>query len=441
MKLTTKVIGSALCLALVTYVLSPGLKLLRHDGSPWEWRNQIISFSGVVALYLMATTVGLSLRSPWLDRRIGLDQAYRLHRHLGISASVAALLHWLVRQVPRWLVRFEIVKNPGDRMRGDYSRLEKVLYKLGLVLVEYAFYAAAVLVVIALLRRVPYRLFRKTHRLLPGVFLVIAFHASTAPLRDRWFASPAGYLVVAVALASASGAFVALFRRIGAARRMEGVVSSVDRYGALVDLEIELRGASLEHEPGQFAFLRFAHDPEPHPFTIAGSKSNGSSLRFVVKGLGAFTNRLSSRVYVGEPVGVEGPYGSFVFNSSDRRQAWVAGGIGITPFLEKIAALATSGTVQTSIDLWYCTRSEDEGTFPSNLEALCGLSGIRLHRMVAARGELFSAAYMREHIGDLGDVAVWFCGPDGFARSLRKDLQASGFDVDGSLHLEQFRFR
>lgn len=441
MTLTPKVLGAALCAAVVTYVLSPGMSLLHQDGSSWEWRNQLISFSGVVAFYLMATTVWLSLRSASLDRRIGLDQTYRLHRHVGIAASVAAILHWGIRQVPRWLVQSGLVANPGDRARGDYSRLEKVLYKGGLVLVEYAFYAAMILVVIALLRRVPYRVFRKTHKLFPGLFLLIAFHAATAQLRDRWFSSPAGYIVLALALASATCALVALFRRIGASRRVKGVVSKVERHGSIVDLAIDLTGARLDHEPGQFAFLRFAHDSEPHPFTIAGSESGGSSLRFVVKGLGAFTNRFSSSVSVGEPVDIEGPYGAFRFASSARRHVWVAGGIGLTPFLEQLDALAAKRGPCASIDLWYCTKTEDEGAFPSDLDSLCARSGIRLHRMVASRGDVVTAAHLRGQLGDLRDVAIWFCGPDGFARSLITGLRSFGFDVEGSLHLEQFRFR
>jgi len=441
MKLTTKVLGTVLGLALLTYAISPGVQLLRGDSSAWGWRNQIINLSGVIAFYLMTTTVWLSLRASWVDRRIGLDRAYQLHRHVGIAAAVAAVFHWAIRQVPRWLVQLGLVANPGDRAQGDYSRLEKILYKTGLLFVEYAFYAAIVLVIVALVQRIPYRIFRKMHKLLPGVFVIIAYHAATAQLRDRWTTTPAGYVVIAIAVAAAASAVVALAQRIGASRRVKGVVASVDRHGALVDITVDLQGGALAHEPGQFAFLRFPHDPEPHPFTIAGSEARGGSLRFVVKALGDFTHDLGAAVRVGQPVEIEGPYGAFRFDRTARREVWIAGGIGITPFLEQLGALAMRGPDARAIDFWYCTTTEAEGGFPADLDQLCARGGIRLHRMVAERGARLTASLLRDQLGALDDVAIWFCGPAGFARDLTAGLASSGFDVRKSFHREEFRFR
>ena len=42
---------------------------------------------------------------------------------------------------------------------------------------EWAFYAAVVLIILALVKRFPYRHFFKTHRLLAIVYLFLVFHA------------------------------------------------------------------------------------------------------------------------------------------------------------------------------------------------------------------------------------------------------------------------
>ncbi|MFM2486221.1 ferredoxin reductase domain-containing protein [Celerinatantimonas yamalensis] len=50
----------------------------------------------------------------------------------------------------------------------------------------------------------------------------------------------------------------------------------------------------FEHLPGQFAFVRFAHDKEPHPFSIMSASPEGKSLHFAIKSLGDYTSVLAA---------------------------------------------------------------------------------------------------------------------------------------------------
>lgn len=54
---------------------------------------------------------------------------------------------------------------------------------------EWAFYAAVLLIAAALIHRIPYRLFYKTHRLLAVAYLVLVFHAVVLMNFPYW-ASP-----------------------------------------------------------------------------------------------------------------------------------------------------------------------------------------------------------------------------------------------------------
>jgi Predicted ferric reductase len=48
----------------------------------------------------------LAVRSVWLESMLGgLDKMYCLHKWLGISALVFAVLYWSLVTVPKWLVR------------------------------------------------------------------------------------------------------------------------------------------------------------------------------------------------------------------------------------------------------------------------------------------------------------------------------------------------
>lgn len=442
MKIVAVVVAATVSFAALTYLVSPGPGQLLSDPCTWEWRNQAIGLTGVIALSLMTLAVMLSLRFAWLDRKIGLDKVYRLHKWVGIFAAIFSLLHWLIRQVPRWLVNWELVANPGERVKGDYTRIEKILYATGQLVGEYAFYAIAVLIVIALLQRIPYRFFRQTHRLVPAVFILLAYHGATAQLRARWMTSPAGYIVVVLAAAGVIAAIVALSRRIGISRRAQAVVTKVEVQGRVTGVALNITHGTLENKSGQFAFVRFAHDKEIHPFTITSAASEDKTVRFAIKSLGDYTNALATHLKVGLAAEIEGPYGRFTFESIKTRQVWIAAGIGITPFISRLEELADEQSSQASrsIDFWYCTTTEADGAFPSGLDFLCSRMGVRLHRIVTEKSEELSAESLRTASGDFKDVSVWFCGPVAFGRDLYRQLRSDGLSAD-DFHQEAFNFR
>ena len=119
-------------------------------------------------------------------------------------------------------------------------------------------------------------------------------------------------------------------------------MASIARYDALNSLEIDVQpeGGWRGHQAGQFAFLRFDKSEGAHPFTISSDWAGDGHLRFLINALGAHTRDLFERLKVGDAVRVEGPYGRFTFEGSSPRQIWIGGGIGVTPFMARLQALA-----------------------------------------------------------------------------------------------------
>lgn len=194
----------------------------------------------------------------------------------------------------------------------------------------------------------------------------------------------------------------------------------------------------MQHKPGQFAFVDFGGFEGAHPFTIASS--NTQELRFSIKALGDFTGQLRHILRIGQLVRIEGPYGQFNFESSRARQVWVAGGIGITPFIARLEYLALHGGVQQAIDLWYCTRSVQDGQFPANLDELCAKAQVTLHRVADERQQRLTAQIIQKTVQDLSQTSVWFCGPSGFAKDLLSGLKAMGLS-GADFHAERFEMR
>nr|WP_210422474.1 FAD-binding oxidoreductase [Spirosoma sp. KCTC 42546] len=165
-----------------------------------------------------------------------------------------------------------------------------------------------ILVIIALSAKIPYHIFRKTHKIFSAVFLLGAYHGATAQLKERWLATPGGYLLLVLVIVGVVAAFIGLFQRIGVSRKVAARISQLDnRPQGILDIRLITSQKPFVHRAGQYAFLRFEHDREPHPFTIASSVDDQHSVRFVIKSLGDFTGELSNHLRVGQSVEVEGP--------------------------------------------------------------------------------------------------------------------------------------
>jgi len=442
-KKTTQWMLGTLLVSCAIYAFSPNVSTLFANPGFWEWRHHLVFLSGVVALAFMALAMLISVRPAWFERAMGgLDKAYAIHKWAGIWAWVAVIFHWLVEHLPKWGVKGGFLAPPIRSGKGGLSPFAKQLVESGLLFADLIFFSMLALMLVALFHKIPYRFFRHTHKLFPVVFLVAAWHSVTVQLKAHWLSSPAGYGVILLALAGSIPAFISLFQCIGCTRKVKAVVARLQRHGDnMVDIHLETGAQNFTHSAGQFAFLSFERDREPHPFTIA-SASHEKGLRFIIKALGDHTKKLVRHLQPGEKVKVEGPYGQFHFKDDKARQIWIAGGIGITPFMARLDELAREGGVSCApaVDFWYCSMTEEENAFPEDLEALCQRSGIKLHRKVAQRGELLSAEEVVEAVGKLEEASIWFCGPQGFAKSLLRGLKERGMD-ERAFHCEAFEMR
>lgn len=406
-------------------------------------REQLVFLTGVVALSYMVLTLVLALRWPLPCRLAGgLDKAYTIHKYAGILTLFFSVIHWLLEKVPHWLVGLGLFLPPGDLGDpGAYTELEIILFTSGLLLVEAAFYGIVILCIIALTSCIPYHIFRLSHKIIPAIFLVIAWHATTAQLKGHWLESPAGYLLILLLLPGVAASLVALFQQTGKSRRHTAVIHSASQHSNnITDLRLHIKDGSLFHQPGQFFFLRFEHDREPHPFTAASCASDPKEMRFAIKKLGDFTDQLEKHIAPGQKVTIEGPYGEFTFQDNCDRQTWVAGGIGVTPFLARLEYLSRNCGTEKPIDFWYCTRGPLDRQFPPGLQELCDKSGVTLHHLNSEQGEHLDVEMISKSADGLDKTSIWFCGPTSFAECLRTGLSLRGFDLK-RFHHESFKMR
>lgn len=405
-----------------------------------------IQYTGLVAIASMSIALVLANRPRWLEKPLGgLDKMYRLHKWLGIGGLVFAVLHWLLTKGMTYAVRWGWLTRPARGGRPPAtSALEQLLREyrgLAETLGEYAFYAAVVLIVLALIHRFPYRWFAKTHTLLAVLYLPLAFH-TVVLLRFRYWSAPAGAVAAAMVVVGVAAAVRVLAGRVGARRQVMGRIASLTWYPELRVMEtaVDLPAGWPGHESGQFAFVTSDRDEGAHPYTIA-SAWNPLTPRvvFCTKELGDHTSTLKEQLAVGQPVTVEGPYGCFTFDDNRDHQIWIGAGIGITPFIARMKELALHPDRRHRIDLFHATTDFSQPAI-DQLSADAHAAGVALHLLVDAKHGRLNGQRVRDLIPDWVHASVWFCGPPAFGEAVRNDLVAHGLDRQ-DFHQELFQMR
>ncbi|HWS74607.1 MAG TPA: ferric reductase, partial [Quisquiliibacterium sp.] len=328
----------------------------------------------------------------------------------------------------------------GAEVHGAIEQWLRGLRGLAESMGEWAFYAAVILIAVALAKRIPYHVFARLHKWLALAYLVLVFH-TVVLVRFEYWAQPVGWLVAASIAVGTVAAVLVLARRVGASRKVRGTIESLTWYPGLRVLEssIRLRPGWAGHDAGQFAFVRSRPDEGAHPYTIASAWDAGDRrIVFITKALGDHTGKLHERLKVGTPVVVEGPYGRFDFRGAHPRQIWIGAGIGITPFVARMKELGRSAGTQ-AIDLFHPTGDFDEAAI-DKLTADARAANVRLHVLVSARDGRLDAGQIRAAVPQWRSASVWFCGPPAFGAALRRDFVAEGLAPD-DFHQELFEMR
>jgi predicted ferric reductase len=364
----------------------------------------------------------------------GLERMYKAHRLNGEVAFVLLLGHVVLilasRATISWSAAFDLL-DPG----AGWTVFAGVL----------AFSALTLGIVLTLLVRLGHEVFVYVQRSFGVVFLVATYHVFTTDgalessrALDLYMASLATLGIAAWLYRSILGNLLV--------RRLRYRVVAVNRLDEFVtEVVMEPHAARLAHEPGQFLFVSFR---EPfseqfpawarnqfHPFSITSAPSE-PRLRITVKAVGDYTRALRS-LRPGTEAVVEGPYGAFSSRDvPNDRQIWIAGGIGVTPFLSMARSLNGDAP---EIDFYYCVEHEPEAHFVEEIRSIAREhEGFRVS-IVPRDTEGFLTAERLAAETALESADVLICGPPEMIVSLRTQLRDRGMPRE-RIHAEEFSF-
>jgi ferredoxin-NADP reductase len=205
--------------------------------------------------------------------------------------------------------------------------------------------------------------------------------------------------------------------------------------------------------PGQFVVLRLKPAPEAPALLRSYSLSAEPSeerWRISIKREpnGAAWAYVEGRLRIGDVIDASAPRGSFTLRQGDGPVVLLSAGIGATPVLAMLQALAVGGSRR---EIWWVhgARNKGEQAFAAEVQTLLrSLPGGHSHIRYSAPGPAdrpavdFDAAgrldvRVLKELGAPRDADFYLCGPAAFMSTLTADLLSWGVSAE-RLHSENF---
>jgi predicted ferric reductase len=417
------IIASVILTVIVWFVFPP-----ENDGSDTFVRRYAGEILGSTVIVLLSFSLFLSTRPKWAEPYFGgLDKMYMTHRRTSTTAFLLLFVHLLTVPI-----------SVTDLRIGNY-------------LAMIAFVGIVSIVLVTLAPRVPflskfltggtYDGWKRLHRFI-GIFFILGFiHSLNVKALDALIA------ITWVQMFFIFGTVSYLYTEIFGGFFKKYIPYTVEavKHPNPSTTEVTLRpkkGAIRKQRAGQFLFVYFPEDrilKESHPFTIS-SAPHEDVLRVTIKASGDFTRYLFGNLKPDMGAVIEGAYGMFDYKTGEQKQIWIAGGIGLTPFLAFIRDM--DGSLAHDVDFYYTVRHPEEALFVDEIKAAAQKnSRFRPHiRFSATEGSLSMDHILKNTNGNLKDYHIYLCGPLPMIQAFEKNFLDLGLPKD-HIHYEEFNFR
>lgn len=392
--------------------LWPGLDQSR------EVLNALGRVTGIWGLSMLLMAAALCCRVPGFDRPFGgLTKLWQLHHRLGAIAFLLLLAHPL-------LLAFAAAGTSLDAAIGTlFSTQPASVWGWVALLALMAFMAPS----FGFFGEPEYQRWKWLHRL-SGVTVILALLHTGLLSRTLpgWLAWGVWTTLALLALSALSYRWLYARWRGRSPYRVTKVAHPARD---VVELTLAPERQRLCYRAGQFVYLTpdrvgQAGHREEHPYTLS-SAPDEPDLRVAIKDLGDASHAMLS-IPEGTRLWVEGPYGDFFPDAPSRPELWIAGGIGVTPFLGRVREAVRAGR-PLQVHLIDCVQDETRFLFADELKAAFEHwpdSRLTVHYFY--REGPLNRAFIERVCPDVAERAVYVCGPLPLLERARSALDSSG---------------
>jgi len=362
---------------------------------PLLFVSQLLSTIGVV---LFSLSFVISSRTRFIEKLFdGLSDAYKTHHFIGSLGFLFLINH------PFFLI-----------LKAFFEESPIKLYFLPSITPSYnygifALYCLIALIIITLYINFTYSTWKFTHTFMGLSLFFTILHTlnitsdiSRHPILGLWIK----FFLLLACLAYIYK--LLLYRKFSGSYIYKLV--KLETIGEFHNLIAVPTDKSMDFKAGQYAFIRVLDSKylskEEHPFSIVEKLAN-DGIVFSIKKSGDYTDKLDN-LREGTTLGIIGPFGIIHTKlNKDCDFVFIAGGIGITPFVDAIKQVLISGK---KAYLFYSVHNQSEALYDNEFK---GISSNNMYYNLwtsDTRGRL-NASIVESLIGDLTNKFFFICGP------------------------------
>ncbi len=387
--------------------------------------NQILQFSdlmyeigkwaGVIGFSLLSFLIFSGDTARYWDKYLGLDRIIKFQRKFSYFVATFVILHPLFFIISKKTVLDFIIPN--------FSYLPLAL---GII----SFYVfIAVMISSSIYKRISYSKWQYIHVITYLLYFAALYHAI------NW-GSDADDLMPLYIVITIFVIIGTIYRTIYKIKKLNSgkfTISEVkmethDSFTISIKSEKPFNFAA-----GQFCFLRLNKNSlhARHPFTISSAPGE-EILKFTIKQAGRFTET-AKNLTAGEEILIDGPFGKFI-PKTEKNLVFIAGGVGITPFMSIIKDHINKNSNQKII-LIYGSRTEQDIIFKNEIDSVNKewfnkvyvLSNENQDSAQYERGYL-TKEIMTKYVKDISSSLYYICGPEIMKTGAKKILAELGVE-------------
>lgn len=377
--------------------------------------NIFVSIAQLTALLgtvLFAFSFILAARTYLIEEAFGgLDRAYRVHHKTGVWSFGLLAAHFI-----SVLIGYGINKLPVATLMFNGRAF---------IVGEIALAVMAIIILTIIFAKVKYQYFVIIQKFFAIPFAFGIFHLLIVGSDISRYAPLKLFMIVIVYLGALSWVYREFFYKTIGPSAEYTIDKVTNKGGDIFELSLSPVGKPLVPTFGQFAYFSFHSKNVPaemHPFSFSSVSTDGKT-SFAAKALGDFT-KILNRAETGDRVTVYGPYGKF-FADFDREEnnIFIAGGIGITPFLSVLRGNNSCRNTQ----IFYTTKNEKDCVFLEELNKLsCDNTAFNCFFHDSERRGHLTADIVEKRAGGLDGKKIFLCGPGPMMKSITAGLIAKG---------------
>lgn len=382
--------------------------------------------AGLIGFLFLSVLIISGDTARYFDRLFGMDKIIKFQRKFALITCIFVIAHPLF-----------FMLSSGNYL--NYLIPNFVVFPLALGIISlYIFIIVEVSSI--LYKRISYQIWQYIHILTYILFFFSLYHALNlgSDIGNIFIKSIFGILLIGIII----GGIYRIYYKIKQ-RNFKGYVKEV-RWETKDTFTLILKpNKKFNFKAGQFCFLRLNQDKlyARHPFTISSSP-NEENLHFTIKLTGKFT-KAASELKKGEEIIVDGPFGVFTLSDNKKELVFLAGGVGITPFMSQIRNQLRS-RVGKNILLLYGAKTKDEIIFKDELDKIKEqwfkkvyvLSQDNSHYEMCENGYM-NGEIIKKYVKDIKNSLFYICGPEPLKELCKKELKSLGVNSENMI-IESF---